>query len=110
MTANSLPHETFYIVSTISDWKGSMTAFAVNNTGAVPVQLVEMYLYRSDNTLVNSTSLSLPAIMPSEVSVFNVTLSYDLAKTGELYYIVVVSSDGTAAASLPQQIFCNCSQ
>lgn len=109
MTVTSLPHESFYVESMISDFNKSVTAFEVVNTGTVPLHLVEMYLYRSDNLLVNSTNLSLPEVIPSEDRIFNVTLYYGQATANELYYITLESDDGVTASSFAEPIVCNCS-
>lgn len=109
MNASSPPNETFIIRYVISDWKKSFTSFNILNNGGVPVNLVKMYLYRSDGILVNSTDLSLPEVYPSQLGIsFNCSISYNLATADELYYIKLVSAGGAVGLSPLMPLTCNC--
>jgi len=105
---NSIPSQSFVIRYAITDYKDSITGFSLLNNGTIPVQLVKMYLYRSDGLLVNSTDLSLPSIPAHEVANFNCSISYNLATVSELYHIKLVSSDGAFSVSPDIPLTCNC--
>lgn len=104
----SVQSESFVVRYFMTDWKKSIYNFSVFNDGYAPVQLVKMYLVRSDGLVVNSTDLSLPSVSPGQVGSFNCSISYDLATASELYHIKLVSADGVVGVSLDEPITCNC--
>jgi len=87
----------------------SVYFIGIRNNGGVPIQMLEVILWRSDGLVVNSTPVnSTYRLQPGAVHYYDFDLSYGAATILEVFYINATTTTGTNATSRPFPLACNC--
>jgi len=100
--------ERFIITDVFSSLNKSVSSFSITNNGDVPLALAEVYLVRSDGTVMNSTGVAYLQLPQSYSKEYYIDLSYSSATAFELYFIRVVTVNGITAISNYLPIACDC--